>query len=76
MFQGGANVEDVAGVEGPGSLVGGLGVEEDEAADGAEGGGVKVDGAIEVLPCGREEGDVGLAEEVELELGLREQLVP
>ena len=55
---------------------GGLGVDEDTAADGYEGGGVKVEGAIEVLPCRREGGDGGLVEKVEQELGLREKLVP
>ena len=38
---------------------------EDAVADRAEGGGVEVEGAIEVLLCRREGGDVGLAEEVE-----------
>ena len=65
MFQGGDDVEAVAGVEGPGGSGGGLGVYEDAESDGAEGGGVKVEGAIEVLPYGREGGDVGLAKEVE-----------
>ena len=40
-------------------------MDEDAAADGTEGGGVEVEWAIEVLPCGCEGGDVGLAEEVE-----------
>ena len=51
MFQGGADVEAVTGAEGPGGLGGGLGVDEDETANGAKGGGVKVEGAIELLPC-------------------------
>ena len=76
MFQGRADVEAVAGAEGPGGLGGGLGVDEDAEAYEAEGGGVEVEGTIEVLPCGREGGDVGLAEEVEQEIGLREKLVP
>ena len=42
----------------------------------AEGGGVKVERAVEVFPCGCEGGDGGLAEEVEGELGLREEFVP
>ena len=50
MFQGGADVEAVAGAEVPGVSGGGLGVDEDAEAYGAEGGGVEVDGAIEVLP--------------------------
>ena len=65
MCQGGAEVEAVVGAEGPGGLVGGLGVDEDAAADGAEGGGIKVEGFIEVLPCGWEGGNVGLEEEFE-----------
>ena len=76
MFQGGADIEVVAGAEGSGGLGGGLGVDEDAAADGAKGGGVEVEGAIEVLPCVREGGDVRLAKEVEQELGFRENLVP
>ena len=40
VFQGGANVDAVTGAEGPGGSDGGLGVDEDAAADGAEGGGV------------------------------------
>ena len=71
MLQGGADVEAVTGAEGPGESGGGLGVDEDVAADGAEGGGVEVEGAIELLPCGREGVDIGLAEEFERELGLR-----
>ena len=51
-------------------------MDEDAAADGDEGGGVEVEGAIEVLPYGREGGDGGLVEKVEQELGLREKLVP
>ena len=50
VFQGGANVEDVAGAEGLGVSGGGLVVDEDAAADGDKGGGVKVEGAIEVIP--------------------------
>ena len=47
----------------------------DAAADGAKGVGVEVEGDIEVLPYGRDGGDGGLAEELEQELGLREELV-
>ena len=49
---------------------------EDAASDGAEGGGVEVEGAIEVFPIGKEGSDGGLAEKVEGELGLREEFVP
>ena len=38
---------------------------EDAAAYGAEGGGVEVEGAIEVFPSGCEGGESGLEEEVE-----------
>ena len=65
VFQGGADVEAVAGVEGTGGAGGGLVVYEYVASDGAEGGGVKVEGLIEVFPCGCEGGGGGLAEEVE-----------
>ena len=76
VFQGGADVEAIAGAEGPGGEGGGLVVYEYTASNGAKGGGVEVEGAIEVFPCGCEVGDDGLAEEVEFELGLREELVP
>ena len=38
---------------------------EDAAAYGAKGGGVEVEGVIEVFPSGNEGGCSGLAEEVE-----------
>ena len=56
VFQGGADVEVVTGAEGPEGLGGGFVVDEDAEANGAEGGGVKVEVTIEVLPCGRERG--------------------
>ena len=56
VLQGGDDVEAVAGAEGPGGAVGGLVVAEYSASDGAKGGGVKVEGAIEVFPCGCEGG--------------------
>ena len=65
VFQGGANVEADTGAEGPGGAGGGLVVEKYAASDGAEGGGVKVQGDIEVFPSGSERGDGGLAEKVE-----------
>ena len=49
---------------------------EDASSDGAEGGGVKVEGAIEVFPIGKEGGDGGLAEKVDVEFCLREEFVP
>ena len=64
VFQGGADVEAVAGAEGPGGVGGGIVVYEYASSDGAEGGGVEVEGAIEVFPCGCEGGKGGLAEEV------------
>ena len=51
MFQGGAEVEAVTGAEGPGGAGGGLVMYEYAASDGAEGGGVEVEWAIEVFPC-------------------------
>ena len=65
LFQGGDNIEAVAGAEGPGSAGGGLVVYEYAKSDGAEGGGLGVEGSIEVFPCGCEGGDGGLEEEVE-----------
>ena len=64
VFQGGADIEAVAGAEGPGGAGGGLVVYEYAASDGDEGNGVEVEGAIEVFPCGCEGGDGGLVEEV------------
>ena len=65
VLQGGADVEAVAGAEGPGDASGWLVMNEDAASDGAEGGGVEVEGAIEVFPCRCEGGDGGLEEEVD-----------
>ena len=76
VFQVGADVDAVAGAEGSGGAGGWLVVYEYAASNGAEGGGVEVEGAIEVFPCGFEGGDGVLADEVERYLGLREDLVP
>ena len=62
VFQGGADVEAVAGAEGPGGAGGVLVVYEYTASDGDKRGGVEVEGAIELLPCGCERGNGGLAE--------------
>ena len=61
VFQGGPDVEAVVGAEGPGGSGVGLSVDEDAAAYETKGGGVEVEGAIEVLPCKREGVNVGLA---------------
>ena len=76
VLQGGADVEAVAVAEGPGGAGGWIVVDEYAASNGAEGGGVKVEGVIEFFPSGSEGGDGGLAEKVEGELGLREEFVP
>ena len=65
LLQGGAEVESVAGAEGPVGAGGGLVMDEYTASNGAKGGGVEVEGAIEVFPSGCEGGDGGMAEEVE-----------
>ena len=65
VLQGGVDVEAVVGAEGPGGAGGWLVVDEYAASDGAEGGGVEVEGAIEVFPSGSEGGNGGLAEKVE-----------
>ena len=49
---------------------------EDVEAYGAKGGGVEVEGAIEVFPSGKEGSDGGLAEKVEGDFVLREEFVP
>ena len=51
-------------------------MDNDRVADGAYMGGIKVEGAIEVLPGRHVRGEGGLAEEVQYELRLREELVP
>ena len=51
-------------------------MDEYAASDGAKGGGVKVEGDIEVFPLGKEGSDGGLAEKVEGEFGLREDFFP
>ena len=56
VLQGGADVESVAGAEGPGGTGGWLVVYEYAASNGAKEGGVEVEGAIEVFPCGCEGG--------------------
>ena len=76
MLQGGSDVESVAGAEGPGGVGGWLVVDEYAVSYGAEGGGVKVEGAIKVFPSGSEGGEGGLTEKVEGELSLREEFVP
>ena len=65
VLQGGADVVTVAGAEGPVGACGGLVVDEYAASNGAKGGGVKVEGGIEVFPSGSEWGDSGLADKVE-----------
>ena len=48
---------------------------EDAAAYGDKGGGVEFEGAIELLPSGKEGSDGGMAEKVEGDIGLREEFV-
>ena len=50
VFQDGIHIEAVTGVEVPVGSGGGIGVDEEAASNGDEGGGVEVEGAIEVLP--------------------------
>ena len=76
VLQGGANIEAVAGAEVPGGAGGWLVVDEYAASDGAEGGGVEVEGVIEGFPSGEEGSNGGLAEKVEGEFGLREEFLP
>ena len=51
-------------------------MDDDRAADWDDGGGVKVEGSVEVFPGRHVRGKGGLAEEVQGEFGLREELVP
>ena len=50
-------------------------MDDDWAADWANGGGVKVEGTVEVFPGRHVRGKGGMAEEVQGEFGLREELV-
>ena len=63
-------------MEGPEGAVGWLVMNENAASYGAEGGGVKVEGDMEVFPSENEGSDGGLAEKVEGEFDLREEFVP
>ena len=71
VFESWADVEPVAATKGPGQAFVGFVVDDDRAAGGADGGGVKVEGCIVVrLPSGDCWGGVGLSKEVESEFGL------
>ena len=50
VFQGRVDVEAVTGAEGPGGAGGGIVVYEYASSNGAKGGGVEVEGSIEVFP--------------------------
>ena len=50
-------------------------MDDDQAANWTNGGGVEVEGAVEVLPGRHVRDKGGLAEEVQVEFGLREELV-
>ena len=76
VLQGRADVEAVVSAEGLGGAGGWLVVDEYAASDGAEGGGVKVEGAVEVFPSRSEGGNSGMAKKVDEELGLQEDIVP
>ena len=49
---------------------------EDAAAYGAKGGGVEVEGGVELFPIGEEGSDGGLEKKVEGEFSLWEEFVP
>ena len=53
-----------------------LGVDDDRAAERGDGRGVEVERAVNVFPGVDGGGDVGLAEEVECQLGLSQEFVP
>ena len=76
VIEGGSNVEAIAAVKGPGLACAGFVVDEDWAANGADGSGVKVDGSVVGFPGGHFRGQGGLAKEVEGEFCLGKKLVP
>ena len=51
-------------------------MDDERAANWSDGGGIKVEGAVEVFPGIYIRGKGGLVEEVQGEFGLREELVP
>ena len=71
-----SNVKAIAAAEGPGLACAGFVVDEDWAANGANGSGVEVEGVVVIFPGGHIGGEGGLTKEVEGEFRLREQLVP
>ena len=76
VFGGVADVEAVAAAEIPSGACGWFVVDEDAATEGADGGGIIVEGAVEVCPGRLRRVDGGLTEEVKRELGLGQELVP
>ena len=52
VIEGGADVEAIATAEGPGRACAGFVVDEDWAADGTDGRGVEIEGAVVVFPGG------------------------
>ena len=76
VLEGGADGETSAAAVVPCLAGTRLGVDDIRAAERGDGYGVEVEGAVEVLTRGYDGGNVGLAEEVERQLGLGEELVP
>ena len=71
-----SDLETIAASEGPGLACAGFVVDENWAADGANGSGVKVEEAVVIFPGGHFGGGGGLTKEVEGEFCLGKQLVP
>ena len=76
MFECGSNVEPAAAAKVPCFADAWFVVDDDGASNRSQRGGIKVEGAVEVLPCRYFWGESGLLEEVESELGLGEEMIP
>ena len=70
-----SNVETFAAAEVPGFSNVRLVVDYHEADNGSERSGIKVEGAMKVFPCGHFCCNGGLAQDIEREFGLGEELI-
>ena len=75
MFECRSNVEPAAATEVPSFADAWFVVDDDGASNRSQRGGIKVEGAVEVLPCRHCWGESGLSEEDESELGLGEEMI-
>ena len=76
MFECGSNVEPDAAAEVPSFADDWFVVDDNGASNWSQRGVIKVEGAVEVLPCRHCWVESGLSEEVESVLGLGEEMIP